>query len=45
VIEVINIGSKPPVFYYCVIDTTRNAYKEQLRWPCRCPSRANRENV
>lgn len=39
------LGNKPPVFYNCVIDTTRNAYKEQVRWPCRCPSRANRENV
>ncbi len=25
------LGSKPPVFYNCVIDTTRNAYKEQVR--------------
>jgi len=25
------LGRKPPVFYNCVIDTTRNAYKEQVR--------------
>ena len=25
------LGNKPPVFYNCVIDTTRNAYKEQVR--------------
>ncbi len=25
------LGRKPPVFYNCVLDTTRNAYKEQVR--------------
>lgn len=25
------LGRKPPVFYNCVIDTTSNAYKEQVR--------------
>ena len=30
-IDCLFLGRKPPVFYNCVLDTTRNAYKEQVR--------------
>ena len=30
-IDCMFLGRKPPVFYNCVLDTTRNAYKEQVR--------------
>lgn len=30
-IDCMFIGRTPPVFYNCVLETTRNAYKEQLR--------------
>ena len=30
-IDCMFLGRKPPVFYNCVLDTTRNTYKEQVR--------------
>ncbi|MFM8899601.1 MAG: hypothetical protein ACKOF9_06585 [Burkholderiales bacterium] len=38
-IDCMFIGRTPPVFYNCVLETTRNAYKEQVRieWVGRDP--------